>query len=604
MSTENDNTTTNTEKFNAMMRRSSDRLRGGSVPPLDSEQTINPPIETDQSNPSSTTGSQRGRGRGRGRRNARGSTRPGNGTGPVGEGTPAVTLTAPETGDNTNTSRPSSLSAPNNKGGPNATNSLTPNGAPAQGTTGTTVIHPSGNGPSGLGGLISKDNVSNATIVKPQMSQTSPRRENTTAVGVSPPRGFHSWLLANGLAVVSNPDTTTTVAQGATATLGYIPRSVTARQQTLTTRPNQPTEKPTETVPRTVICLDGTDGIDKVAPASTTESDSSKTVATTKPEVGEKGIENTGLVALLKHWADKIKPLDGYIPLSIMNVNWLKQDLIKISSRPKGPDDKKDKYYGLGVPIEWKMSFGEWVTAFDLFVAYLYYYKHDDLADKFKIHKENVFAIKWERLCWPMAFRYDMAIRTTVLTIRNADGKLANPAERNESIERDARLDSERLGNFHPRFADINPYADGQCKAFINPISGEPLRANQNSFQSNLNENFGVNHASKPNARSWAFANQVSYDGPGSVNYHNGSDDRYGSRGNRGRGRGNGWPSNGGGNREDYPRGRRGGDGYEDRRAEASGSWKRDDRREDRRNDDCEPNGPRYGGRGKANTVV
>lgn len=171
------------------------------------------------------------------------------------------------------------------------------------------------------------------------------------------------------------------------------------------------------------------------------------------------------------------------------------------------------------------MTFGEWVTAFDLFVAYLRYYGHGGVADKFVIHKENVFAIRAERMSWPMAFRYDQAVRTSIMTFQNPDGKLANPAIRDETIERDARLETERLGDFHPRFADENPYAEGRCKAHINPLT----------------------HYSKPNARSWAFANQPTYDGPSGSDFQNYDDRRGGGRNVRGRGRGGNWNNNGGG---------------------------------------------------------
>lgn len=319
------------------------------------------------------------------------------------------------------------------------------------------------------------------------------------------------------------------------------------------------------------------------------------------PEVSDEGIENTGLVALSKHWEDKIKPLEGYLPLSIMNINWLKMDLLRHSQRPKTFKDRDgEKYQGLAVPSEWKMSFGEWVTAFDLFVTYLFYYKHDILANRFKTHKENVFAIMRERLSWPTAFRYDLAVRTAVLTFRNADGRIANPAVRNEALERNARLDSERLGDFDPRFADCNPYADGQVKSHVNPISGEILRHGHNPFQSNVGDQFTFGGTSKPNARSWTYANQAQYEGPGSGNYFNASDDRNsGGRVTRGRGRGGSYGGNG--NRDESSKGRRGGnDSYDNRRAEGSGSWRRDERRDDRRGDEREPNGARFNGNGRA----
>lgn len=151
MSTEESNTS-NTERFSEMLRRSSARLRGGSVPPLDSEQTVNPPLGG-QSNNASTATSPGGRGRGRGRRNAKNSARPAIGgansgdrtSANPGEGTPAVTLTIPGSNGNSNsTPAPASTSEGQGSG---------PKG-PAR----TSLIHPPGSSPAGL---ISKDNVGN-----------------------------------------------------------------------------------------------------------------------------------------------------------------------------------------------------------------------------------------------------------------------------------------------------------------------------------------------------------------------------------------------------------------------------------------------------------
>ncbi|EGF99302.1 uncharacterized protein MELLADRAFT_94760 [Melampsora larici-populina 98AG31] len=624
MSTDNQDAT-NIDKFNAIMRRTSARLRGSSVPPLDSEQTVNPPLDPTLS-PTNVTSNQRGRGRGRGRRNPGGSARPGTQTSSR-DATPTVTLTVPRRDGQVNSNTTSDSTSPSNLGGASpGNNAPAASGTIAQTGDDTSIIHPPGEGEGNLAGLISKDNVSNdpnvamfkkkfsvherfrdATIVMPNTMMNSPlspsRRNTVSGAGTSPPKGLHSWLLANGMIVVSNPNSATTAIQGTTASLGRVPPqppvSTLAAPASTSMRPTRSVEKTVDPVIREVICLDGTGEANKGKTVPSTDSTSAK--ATTVPEVSDEGIKNTGLVALAKHWEDKIKPLDGYLPLSIMNINWLKMDLLKNSQRPKTSKDKDgEKYHGLAIPSEWKTSFGEWVTAFDLFVAYLFHYKHDKLANRFKTHKENVFAIMRDRLSCPTAFRYDLAIRTTVLTFRNADGKVANPAIRNEEFERNARLDSERLGDIDPRFADCNPYADGQVKSHINPITGEPMRNGQNPFQTNANDQFGYNHTSKPNARSWTYANQSHYEGPGGVNYFNTYEDRnLGGRVTRGRGRGGGYVTGGG--RDESSRGRRGGsDGYDNRRAEGSGSWRREERRDDRRGDDREPNGPRFGGHGKA----
>lgn len=416
----------------------------------------------------------------------------------------------------------------------------------------------------------------------------SPTRRNTvSAVGKSPPPGFHSWLKAKNLSVVNNADPGIPSIQNISSALATVTASPSA-SATVPSEGKTPAEK-------TRIQVDLTRDDTPVASDKETV------------EVGEAGIEINGLVALSPHFESKMKPVDGYVPLSVFNTMWLKQELMKYSLRNKKDKKEDEKYTGLAIPDEWKMSFGEWVTAFDLFVTYLRHYKHNDLADKFLIHRENVLAIKRERVSWIMAFRYDQAIRTTVMTFRNRDGKLANPAVRDENQEREARNETERLGDLLPRWAEINPYSDGQPKSHINPISGEVMNYNNHNnytMATSSGNGFHPTHHSKPNARSWQHANQHSnqpvYDGPGSSSYHNYEDRRNFGRNVRGRGRGSGWVlhgCDGRDGRDDRGGGGRENDYYDNRRGEGSNSWRREDRREDRKGD---TNGPKYGSGGKA----
>ncbi|EGG09022.1 uncharacterized protein MELLADRAFT_84244 [Melampsora larici-populina 98AG31] len=576
------NQNTNTEKFNKMMRRSSDRLRGGSVPPPDSEPVV----------PSSITTTQRGRGRGRGRRNGMASTRIDNQSSNKTGTTPVVTLTVP----GSNNPAPPPLPTPDAQGsGPNSNQSVDQSSSTEdaihQEKSGTSVLHSAG--------LLARDKAVNA-----QNSQSPTRRNTVTGVGESPPKGLHSWLLANGLTVVQSSNKSVPSLHGVTSAITQSLSATVSGQQKSVGNSSSSLPSVTNTVTSSAAPAKK-----KIWDLTKDSDDATKEISNVptkkKAEVGEAGIQNHGLVALLKYWDDKMKPVDGYVPLSIFNLVWLRQDLVRV--KPKNKNDKDDScYVGLPVVDEWKMTFGEWVTAFDLFVAYLRYYEHGRLADLFMIHKANVLAIKSERLCWPMAFRYDQAVRTTVMTIRNEDGKLANPAIRDETFERNARMDSERMNDFQPRFGNINPYADFECKSNINPLTGEVIHHNTTQGGTVMNSHLNqVSHHGKPNARSWAFANQnvpcpsnptsftsqPVYKGPGSSGYHHYDDRRGGGRNVRGRGRGGAWVNNAGGGREDR---------YDTQRAEGNGSWRKEDRREDRRGGDREVTGPKYGGGGKA----
>lgn len=316
-------------------------------------------------------------------------------------------------------------------------------------------------------------------------------------------------------------------------------------------------------------------------------------------EFSECGINTKGLVQLSKYFQTRLKEFDTYIPLTVFNPAWLRQDLLQQSLRRRSTKEKlDDTYIGLTVPLEWKMTFGEWVVAFDLFCEYLDYYKFEAVATKFRMHKVNVLTIKRENSNWPVAFRYDLAVRTTVMSLRNDDGKVANPSIRNELLEQQAIRDTTRFNDFGPENAEINPYVDGGPKANINPLTGEDRRYNSTNNSQFANHHQGTSNAyGKPNARLYAFANQLVYEGPGGSASNTWEDRGSGDRNTRFRqGRGG---SNGNHGRSPP---RRRSDQPEDtertdsRRNVYSDSWKRDDRNDDRRG---EGQGG-YGGRGRA----
>ncbi|EGF99277.1 uncharacterized protein MELLADRAFT_94774 [Melampsora larici-populina 98AG31] len=524
-----DKITTNTQNFNEMLRRTSSRLRGGSVPPPDSDIVV----------PTATLESRRGRSRGRGCGNSTVSNRT-NAQTPT---TPVVTLTVPGEEGNTSTNS-TAVIAPTNK---------SPNNQDVPSTPGTLVLH--------SGGLLSRDNIDNVPNLR------SPTRRNMVAeTGDSPPRGFHSWLKAKGLTVVNNQSTPNHALNGMSTALAssiVTPSRVAA--------PAQEKEKSIlKKMPQQVDL--------------TKDDDEPKAAEMKKVEVSETGIEVDGLVALSPWFDAKMKPFEGYIPLLIFNPQWLRLDLVRQSQRvKKKKDSEDDRYTGLDVPDEWRMNFGEWISALDLFVSYIRHYGHGDVADKFVIHRENVMAIKREWASWIVAFRYNQAIWSTVMTFKNADGKLANPAVRDENREREARTECQPKANIHPITGEYQPFNHQKQYQVANSSSHAP-------------------HYGKPIARSWQHANhyppQPFYEGPNNPSYQQYDDRRGDGRNVRGRGCGGGWNGGSGGrDSERYGSGREN-DRFANRRGEGGGSWRQDDRRDDRRG---EANGPKYGGNnGKA----
>ncbi|KAH9813780.1 hypothetical protein DFH28DRAFT_929352 [Melampsora americana] len=132
--------TSDTDNFNKLLQGTSNRLRGRSVPPPNSEPII----------PNAQAINQR------------------------------VTLMVP----GTNAAQP--VLPAGNRLNNSSENSLNVPSTPA-----TSVIH--------LSGLLSKDNINDLPN-----SQSPMCRDTIKLAGGSPPQGFHLWLVANGLTVINN----------------------------------------------------------------------------------------------------------------------------------------------------------------------------------------------------------------------------------------------------------------------------------------------------------------------------------------------------------------------------------------------------------------
>lgn len=144
---------TNTDNFNEMMRRSSSRLRGGSVPPPDSESIV-PTVD-------STTIRGRGRGRGTGRGVVSLSTRNASLAKQAKVVTPVVTLTVPDAEE----------TAPSNSPTNDAPTDPSSDTSTIQPSSGTSVIHSVG--------LISRDDVRALPNRKPRNQKFSPTTGDT-----------------------------------------------------------------------------------------------------------------------------------------------------------------------------------------------------------------------------------------------------------------------------------------------------------------------------------------------------------------------------------------------------------------------------------------
>ncbi|KAH9808483.1 hypothetical protein DFH28DRAFT_1087684 [Melampsora americana] len=189
----------------------------------------------------------------------------------------------------------------------------------------------------------------------------------------------------------------------------------------------------------------------------------------------EKGkVLTGGLVALPKYWDTVMKDLNRYIPLSIFEPTWLRQDMSLVSnksSRARTRDADAATYNGSPIPSEWRTTAAQWHSQKELFIAYLEWYKQDDVAASMKEHFANVLEIQKENDgCWVFAFRYDIEMRQTYMTFKVGENEdMADIGVRNPKIERKAERDTLRHND--DVYLD-NPYAFGMVKCHIDPIDG------------------------------------------------------------------------------------------------------------------------------------
>lgn len=292
--------------------------------------------------------------------------------------------------------------------------------------------------------------------------------------GEGQPTNLHDWLKTMGLKLsetVPGPLDNASQATAPTQSPSALPGSdYQARQKEVIVVEADPAESPSQAPPsamkKRTKSVEFSDDVQLVKKPTATPGDAPKVL------FGKSSINNHGLVPLSKYWDKALKDFDTYIPLSVFDPSWLRQDLLEIPIKKKSQKDKSDEYIGLSVLYEWGMTFGQWVVAFDLFLAYLKKYGHHEIVGPLKTHKEVVFAIKRENKNWSCAFRYDMAVRLAVMTIRCEDGSVPDPSMRDVEIEREAIRETTHLGDFSPEFAELNPYSKGGRKEHLSPITG------------------------------------------------------------------------------------------------------------------------------------
>ncbi|EGG10058.1 uncharacterized protein MELLADRAFT_94389 [Melampsora larici-populina 98AG31] len=215
-------------------------------------------------------------------------------------------------------------------------------------------------------------------------------------------------------------------------------------------------------------------GNDKTTPDTSEKTSKSSTERKTmKVQRGE--MINDHLNALSPYWDTALKEFNRYIPLSIFDPAWLRQDIAFVSnklSRTKTKDADSTSYNGSPIPNEWRTTVAQWHRQKDLFLQYLARYKQTEVLPVMKAHFENVLEIQKENDgSWVLAYRYDLMMRQSYLVFKvGEDGtSMADIGIRNPRIQRLAERDTLRYND--DMFLD-NPYALNGTKRFIDPLDG------------------------------------------------------------------------------------------------------------------------------------
>ncbi|EGF98008.1 uncharacterized protein MELLADRAFT_69613 [Melampsora larici-populina 98AG31] len=142
------------------------------------------------------------------------------------------------------------------------------------------------------------------------------------------------------------------------------------------------------------------------------------------------------MTQLTVFWDNRIRKIKGYVPIAMFNKAWLEanQDIegkktLKKKNKDEDDDSEDEKYEGLTYPSKLRLTYGDWVMCFNLFLDYLEKWsRFEKLVRKFEEHKRNVEKVKSENNDkWMVALRYDIMIRRQFWTTRVKGGKVGDP---------------------------------------------------------------------------------------------------------------------------------------------------------------------------------
>ncbi|EGG09023.1 uncharacterized protein MELLADRAFT_104537 [Melampsora larici-populina 98AG31] len=191
------------------------------------------------------------------------------------------------------------------------------------------------------------------------------------------------------------------------------------------------------------------------------------------------------MAQLTVFWDNQIWKVKGYVPVSMFNRAWLEANRevegkkSKKKKKENDSDSEDETYEGLTYPAKLRLSYGDWVTCFNLMLEYLRnWFEFHRLATKFERHKKNVEEIKSENDDnWMVALQYDILVRRQIWTIRVEGGKVGDPDERRNDHRDDYRTDSRSSNHVKPQTKGNNNNTKRNQKALC--YHGPATRSSQ-----------------------------------------------------------------------------------------------------------------------------
>ncbi|KAH9821634.1 hypothetical protein DFH28DRAFT_923133 [Melampsora americana] len=162
-------------------------------------------------------------------------------------------------------------------------------------------------------------------------------------------------------------------------------------------------------------------------------------------------------------------PSHHMIQLTVFWNNRVHKRIDRKLTADEDEDSEEEENKGLKHPNELRLTYGDWVTTFNLMLDYVRdWYGYKTLAKNFQKHKEIVEAIKEENdENWMVALRYDIPVRRQIWTTRVEGGGVRDPSVRQRKVKEKARrtMDKCNKWDFHDE-----PYAKGGPKQNNVPV--------------------------------------------------------------------------------------------------------------------------------------